>query len=298
MISNLTRRIRPQNYSHGRNWWRVCSSLSGTNAQFMEDMYNKWCLDPGAVDSSWGDFFQARGGQRCVPTPSKSPIPSGILSEVEKYLTVHKIIRKYQNHGHFVADLNPLLPIKPAKIGMAGDIPKTFSGSTVKLPAATFVGGTENELLYDELVARLEKTYCGKIGAEFCHIKDPEQYRWIAKKMEDPKENSAFTKEDKMRFMERVTAATLFEKFLMTKYPAEKRFGIEGCDCLIPSVKEIIDVSVGRGVESFIFGMAHRGRLNVMINVCHAPLAKLLPLFKGFPFDVVRCFKLLNICHI
>lgn len=136
---------------------------------------------------------------------------------------------------------------------------------------------------------RLENVYCNKIGVEFMFINSLEQCNWIRKRFETPGVLN-FTPEEKRLILARLTRATGFEAFLAKKYSSEKRFGLEGCEIMIPALKEIIDVSTELGVESVIMGMPHRGRLNTLANVCRKPLNQIFTQFAGLEAaDDVSC---------
>lgn len=119
--------------------------------------------------------------------------------------------------------------------------------------------------IYSEILDRLEKVYCNKIGVEFMFINSLEQCNWIRKKFESPGVMN-YTPEEKRLILARLTRATGFEAFLAKKFQSEKRFGLEGGEMMIPAMKQLIDVSTRLGVESIIMGMPHRGRLNTLVN--------------------------------
>ncbi|VVC29871.1 Hypothetical protein CINCED_3A011739 [Cinara cedri] len=147
-----------------------------------------------------------------------------------------------------------------------------------KLPSTTFIGGKENALPLKEILNRLENTYCRSIGVEFMFINSLEQCNWIRQRMESPG-TMEMDKEQKRLILARLTRATGFESFLARKWSSEKRFGLEGCEILIPAMKQVIDKSTEYGVESVIMGMPHRGRLNVLANICRKPLNQIFTQF-------------------
>uniref|UniRef100_A0A2S2P8F3 oxoglutarate dehydrogenase (succinyl-transferring) n=1 Tax=Schizaphis graminum TaxID=13262 RepID=A0A2S2P8F3_SCHGA len=147
-----------------------------------------------------------------------------------------------------------------------------------KLPSTTFIGGKENALPLKEILNRLENTYCRSIGVEFMFINSLEQCNWIRQRMETPG-IMEMEKEQKRLILARLTRATGFESFLARKWSSEKRFGLEGCEILIPAMKQVIDKSTEYGVESVIMGMPHRGRLNVLANICRKPLSQIFTQF-------------------
>ncbi|KAG7218759.1 hypothetical protein INR49_007296 [Caranx melampygus] len=146
------------------------------------------------------------------------------------------------------------------------DLDKVF-----RLPTTTFIGGNESALPLREIIRRLEASYCQHIGVEFMFINDVEQCQWIRQKFETPGVMT-FSPEEKRTLLARMIRSTRFEEFLQRKWSSEKRFGLEGCESLIPALKTIIDKSSQSGVESVIMGMPHRGRLNVLANVIRKEL--------------------------
>jgi len=147
-----------------------------------------------------------------------------------------------------------------------------------KLPSTTFIGGGEKALSLREILKRLETAYCRSIGVEFMFINSLEQCNWIRKKMEPPGVME-FDNDTKRLILARLTRATMLESYLAKKWSSEKRFGLEGCEILIPAMKQVIDKSTDFGVESVIMGMPHRGRLNVLANVCRKPLEQIFSQF-------------------
>ncbi|XP_070689256.1 oxoglutarate (alpha-ketoglutarate) dehydrogenase a (lipoamide) isoform X2 [Pempheris klunzingeri] len=221
---------------------------------------------------------------------------------VEDHLAVQSLIRAYQIRGHHVAQLDPLgimdadldscvptdIITSSDKLDVAvfkerlriltvggfygldeSDLDKVF-----RLPTTTFIGGSESALPLKEIIRRLEMAYCQHIGVEFMFINDLEQCQWIRQKFETPGVMQ-FTLEEKRTLLARMVRSTRFEEFLQKKWSAEKRFGLEGCESLIPALKTIIDKSSESGVECVIMGMPHRGRLNVLANVIRKELEQI-----------------------
>ncbi|KAM6956511.1 LOW QUALITY PROTEIN: 2-oxoglutarate dehydrogenase-like, mitochondrial [Aplochiton taeniatus] len=203
---------------------------------------------------------------------------------VEDHLAVHTLIRAYQIRGHHAAQLDPLgileadldsfvpsdLITTIDKLAFYGlhedDLDKTF-----QLPSTTFIGGNETTLTLREIIHRLETTYCSHIGVEFMFINNVEQCQWIRQRFETPG-ILQFSDSEKRTLLARLVRSTRFEDFLARKWSSEKRFGLEGCEVLIPALKMIIDMSSAAGIESIVMGMPHRGRLNVLANVVRKEL--------------------------
>ncbi|KAL0107583.1 hypothetical protein PUN28_014709 [Cardiocondyla obscurior] len=226
---------------------------------------------------------------------------------IDDHLAVQAIIRSYQIRGHHIAKLDPL-GINSADLDdrhpqellythySFGKRPRTTYSQELqyrvadlmkkesdmdrvfKLPSTTFIGGKEKSLPLREILKRLEAAYCGHIGVEFMFINSLEQCNWIRQKMETPG-IMEITNDEKRLILARLTRATGFEAFLARKWSSEKRFGLEGCEILIPAMKQVIDKSTELGVESIVMGMPHRGRLNVLANVCRKPLSQIFTQF-------------------
>lgn len=162
-----------------------------------------------------------------------------------------------------------------------------------KLPNTTYIGGGETVLSLREILKRLEGTYCQHVGVEYMFINNLEQCQWIREKFETPG-IMELSPEKKKTLLARMTRSHKFEEFLAKKWSSEKRFGLEGCEVLIPAMKEIIDNSSEQGIESIVMGMPHRGRLNVLANVCRKPLEQIFAQFNSLePADEVffcKCF--------
>ncbi|XP_036338441.1 2-oxoglutarate dehydrogenase-like, mitochondrial isoform X1 [Rhagoletis pomonella] len=284
---------------------------SGTSATYVEEMYNSWLRDPTSVHTSWDAYF--RSNSYNAP-PDFQPVQRNLIplsggatalssggaidsKTIEDHLAVQAIIRSYQSRGHLAADLDPL-GILRTDIAVSKDGQTRRANEAVlrqhssffvgeqdmdrpfKLPSTTFIGGDETTLPLREILNRLENVYCNKVGVEYMFINSLEQCNWIRKRFETPGVMN-YSPEQKRLILARLTRATGFEAFLAKKYSSEKRFGLEGGEMLIPAMKEVIDVSTELGVESVIMGMPHRGRLNVLANVCRKPLPQIFTQFAG-----------------
>ncbi|XP_035234386.1 2-oxoglutarate dehydrogenase, mitochondrial isoform X7 [Anguilla anguilla] len=202
----------------------------------------------------------------CVPTDIITSSDKLDLTVFKKRLSV-LTVGESDYQSHFMA-----CP-KDWESGFYGldesDLDKVF-----RLPTTTFIGGSESALPLREIIRRLEMAYCQHIGVEFMFINDLEQCQWIRQKFEKPGVLQ-FTLEEKRTLLARMVRSTRFEEFLQRKWSSEKRFGLEGCEALIPALKTIIDKSSENGVENVIMGMPHRGRLNVLANVIRKELEQI-----------------------
>ncbi|XP_057325101.1 2-oxoglutarate dehydrogenase complex component E1 isoform X4 [Microplitis mediator] len=258
-------------------------------------------LAPSYNQVPLGSLLPALGGSSQI---GQVPVNEKIIDD---HLAVQAIIRSYQIRGHHIAKLDPL-GINSADLDdkhpqellysyySFGKNPRTTYSQDLqyrvaalmkketdmdrvfKLPSTTFIGGKDKSLPLREILKRLETAYCRHIGVEFMFINSLEQCNWIRQKMETPG-IMEINNDEKRLILARLTRATGFEAFLARKWSSEKRFGLEGCEILIPAMKQVIDKSTELGVESIVMGMPHRGRLNVLANVCRKPLNQIFTQF-------------------
>ncbi|KAJ2513786.1 2-oxoglutarate dehydrogenase E1 component, partial [Coemansia sp. RSA 2049] len=286
------------------------SFLSGNVTPYIEEMYEAYIKDPESVHVSWRSYFKnvdkgLKPGLAFQTAPSlisatainpASDAASNLSGlqgnpEVVDHLKVQLMARAYQVRGHYLAKLDPLgiqVP-EPGSVS-ATELSPSYYGFTEKDMDRKFTLGPgvlqnfanagHKEMTLREIVKTLEKVYCGHVGVEYTHIADRGQCDWIRERFEVP-ERFNYSKEQKFRMLDRLIWGSSFEKFASTKWPSQKRFGLEGCESLIPGMKELIDHSVDLGVESIIMGMAHRGRLNVLSNVVRKPNESIFCEFSG-----------------
>ncbi|MFN3963983.1 MAG: 2-oxoglutarate dehydrogenase E1 component [Silanimonas lenta] len=270
------------------------SQLSGGNAAFVEDLYEQYLRDPASVDPKWKAYFDGFGGSGDVPHSdaiarvqvagmlAARGLAGGIDEETaKKQMAASKLVTAYRSRGHLGADLDPL--------GMAGkpeapDLELEFHGLSkadldTEFPVNTYFGAPKFRLR--DLLARLRATYCGPIGAEFMHISDARQRHWMQERLEKAAGNFGFSAEQKRRILERTTAAEGLERYLHTKYVGQKRFSLEGGESLIPAMDVLVRRAGAAGVKDMVIGMAHRGRLNVLVNTLGKPPSKLFDEFEG-----------------
>lgn len=286
--------------------------MNGTSGAYVEEMYECWKVDPTSVHKSWDVYFRnsesgALPGEAYQSPPEIYGHPIRYVTEVtrqqtpltdisvteedvqgliQNHLAVYGLIRAYQTRGHNLAELDPLGILHadldsrvPEELIMGNwgltdaDLDKKFV-----LPKTTSIGGEGESLKLREIISRLENVYCRSFGLEYMFLTSKKKKDWIRKYFEAPGVMT-MNAEEKRRLLARLSRSTEFENFLAKKWSSEKRFGIEGCEVLIPALKHIIDVSNDLGVESIIMGMPHRGRLNVLANVCRKPLEQLFTQF-------------------
>ncbi|KNC99356.1 oxoglutarate dehydrogenase (succinyl-transferring), E1 component [Spizellomyces punctatus DAOM BR117] len=290
--------------------------LNGSAGSYIEEMYSAWLKDPKSVHLSWQVYFRnlAADGKQPAFMPPPTIIPSAELEgyvgdsalsagdkipagEIMDHMKVQLLVRAYQVRGHHLAKLDPLeitgsdesnapeLSHKHYGFEDADLDRKFYLGSGI-LPAFLAQEG-EKSMTLREIIGRLKQTYCGSIGIEYGHIPDRQQCDWLRQRFEVPTKYN-YTKEQKMMILDRLMWSDHFERFVATKYPTEKRFGLEGCESLIPGMKSLIDRSVDHGVNSVVMGMPHRGRLNVLSNVVRKPNESIFAEFSHSAEDTVE----------
>ncbi|MGH8417125.1 MAG: 2-oxoglutarate dehydrogenase E1 component [Pseudomonas sp.] len=276
--------------------------LSGGNAAYVEELYELYLHDPNAVPEEWRTYFQTLPADGSTATDVShstvrdhfvllgknqrraQPVSAGSVSSEheKKQVEVLRLIQAFRMRGHQGAQLDPLGLWKrtaPADLSINhygltdADLDTTFRAGDL------FIGKEEASLR--EIVDALQKTYCRTIGAEFTHIVDSNQRNWFMQRLESVRGRPAYSADIQSHLLERVTAAEGLEKYLGTKYPGTKRFGLEGGESLIPMLDELIQRSGSYGTKEIVIGMAHRGRLNVLVNTFGKNPRELFDEFEG-----------------
>lgn len=264
--------------------------LFGGNAPYVEEMYENYLANPGSVPDNWREYFDALQNvpavdgsnardvphlpvvnafaERAKQGQTKVVVASGADSEMgRKRTAVQQLIAAYRNVGARWADLDPL---KRAERDNIPELDPSFYGfsdadqETVFNTSNTFFG--KDTMSLRELLNALRETYCGTIGAEYMYMTDQAQKRWWQQKLESIRSKPNFSKEKKLHILDRLSAAEGLERFLHTKYVGQKRFSLEGGESFIASMDELIQRSGSIGIKEIVIGMAHRGRLNVLVN--------------------------------
>ncbi len=264
--------------------------LFGGNAPYVEEMYENYLVNPGSVPDSWRDYFDALQhvpavdgsntrdvahqpvinafAERAKQGTATVVMVAGADTEMgRKRTSVQQLIAAYRNIGARWADLDPLKRIERANIP---ELQLSFYGfndadqEAVFNTSNTFFG--RETMTLRELMNALHETYCGTIGAEYMYMTDQSQKRWWQQKLESVRSNANFTAEKKLHILDRLTAAEGLERFLHTKYVGQKRFSLEGGESFIACMDELIQAGGSAGIQEIVIGMAHRGRLNVLVN--------------------------------
>lgn len=278
--------------------------ISGGNAAYVEELYDSYLHDPNAIPEEWRNYFDQlprinntaahdtahsliREQFRLLakyPAPATAATASHSSTVVHDHKQVHvvQLMQAYRSRGHMKANLDPLGLNKNHQAEYlqlhyhdltSAELDSVFNASNL------YFGYEEAPL--KQIIADLEKTYCGSIGAEVTHITEVEEVRWLQQRLESARAEPAYSKEAKLRILERLTAAEGLEKHLDSKYPGTKRFGLEGGESLIPMLDGLVKRAGTYGAKEIVLGMAHRGRLNTLVNIFGKNPADLFDEFEG-----------------
>jgi 2-oxoglutarate dehydrogenase E1 component len=283
--------------------WQT-SHLQGGNLAYVEQLFETYLTDPNAVPEEWRSYFDRlpsidgyKGrdvshasirqqfehiskNQRFLATGG---VPASATADADKkQIRVLQLINAFRFRGHQEASLDPLgVWNRPA----VEDLDPAFHELTeadqdLEFQTGSLCFGDETMRLRD-IVDGLRQTYCGSIGAEYMHIVDTRRKRWFQQRMEPVRSNPNFESPTRKHLLERLTAAEGLEKYLGSRYPGVKRFGLEGAESLIPCLDELIQRAGSYGAKEIVLGMAHRGRLNVLVNTLGKNPKELFDEFEG-----------------
>ncbi len=235
--------------------------LGSSDISAIEDLYNKYINDKDSVDPSWKRFFEGYDFARKIYSDS-----SVSSEEMQKEFKVLTLINAYRTRGHLFTKTNPVR--KRRKYVPTLDI-ENFnlnpSDLNIQFDAGAEIGIGKASL--SDIIDHLQKTYCRSVGVEYMYIRIPKIINWLKNKMELTENHMDFSVEERTHIVNKLTEAVVFEKFLGRKFVGQKRFSLEGAETLIPALDKVIEKGSDLGVESFVLGMSHRGRLNVLSNI-------------------------------
>ncbi|NLB31195.1 MAG: 2-oxoglutarate dehydrogenase E1 component [Alcaligenaceae bacterium] len=283
------------------------SYLFGSNAAYVEELYEAYLENPNSVEEYWRDYFDqlqhqpATDGNSETRDQNHSAVIAAFaqrakenrlavkadkqlsLEMASKQLKVQQLIAAYRSLGLRHAQLDPLkraerpeIPeLDPAFYGLTeADLEETFS--------ATNTYFTEKEhMTLRELLEALRNTYCRSVGVEYMHVSDPQKKRWIQERVEASQSSAKLTNDDKKNILKQLTEAEGLERYLHTRYVGQKRFSLEGGESFISSMDELINHASAQGTQDIVVGMAHRGRLNLLVNIMGKMPGDLFAEFEG-----------------
>ena len=262
------------------------SYIDNANGAFIEEQYQQYKKSPESVDAGWRKFFE--GYDFAIQSASTNGTADNGDTPVSiKEVNVVKLINAYRTRGHLIADTNPIRERRKHPV----DLGLEYFDLTEEDLDREFHVGKEIDLDQSSLrqiLDRLKKTYCSSIGVEFRQIRDAQIRQWMYKEIEPTNNDPGYSKEEKLHILDKLNHAVTFENFLHTKYVGKKRFSLEGGETVIPGIDALVEMGSELGCEEFIFGMAHRGRLNVLVNVFQKSYEAVFSEFEGtkMPHDV------------
>ncbi len=272
--------------------------LQGANASFIEALYESYLESPGSVPEAWRRLFESIGpeqddvahgpirealGRRLTAPSTVARVSAPDAPASEKQAAVSRLIQVYSLRGHQIADLDPLGLWKrhtPAvlKLDFLGIEPEDFDR---EFYTGGLAGTGHSRMKLRDILALLKKIYCGKLAAEFAHISRARERLWLRERFEDCRAHWQISKREQIEILRSLTRAEGIERYLNTKYVGQKRFSLEGGETLIPMLDDLIQRAGERGVQEIVIGMAHRGRLNVLVNVLGKSPQELFSEFEG-----------------
>lgn len=286
------------------------SFLNGTSSVYAEMVHAQYLKDPQSVNESWRRYFDNLNADKpflvsdySSPTQVKSPMESSAAAPSDSLGVAH-LIRSFQVNGHLEANLDPLglrtgecFPHRPP----VPDLTYEYHGFTdtdldrrLNFRGTSSGGNTgyleelansPNKVTLRMIMDELKKTYCGTLAVEYMHITSADQKNWIRSRVETPRWSS-YDADKKTHILERLCFADTFESFLAFKFNTTKRFGLDGGEAIVPALKDAIDRASELGAHSFVIGMPHRGRLNILANVMRKPMPLIFSEFQGNNYKV------------
>ena len=277
------------------------SALASGNGAYVDELYERFLIDPESVSPAWRGYFRGLGGDSRPDVPhgpvreafaerarrprvgGAAPAPAAGSDQAAKQGAVSRMVQVYANRGHLIARIDPLgLMDRPMpsvlELGYFGlkdsDLDTEFltSSNSSAIPA---------RMKLRDIIATLKYVYCDTIGAEFAHVSSTDERLWLQQTYQDSRLEHRFTPDEKRDILWQLTAAEGLERYLHTKYVGQKRFSLEGGDSMMPMLDDLIQFGGARAIEECIIGMAHRGRLNVLVNLLGKAPSDLFSEFEG-----------------
>lgn len=257
------------------------SYLFRADPAYIEGLLRQYEQDPQSLPPDWQRFFEgyfaALGDGGTLPSSAER-------THLEKEFGVMLLIMAYRNRGHLFARINPLADYTKWEKKLDEAFPLEKFGLSAADLDTVFQAGKHVHLgpaPLRDIIAHLRRVYCGSIGIEYRYLRIPEILQWFEEKLEKPENAPRFSPEEKKTILQWLCNATTFERFLHRKFVGQKRFSLEGNEAIIPALYELVEKGARLGIEEFVFGMAHRGRLNVLANIMQKSFQAIFGEFEG-----------------
>jgi 2-oxoglutarate dehydrogenase E1 component len=256
------------------------SYLGNSDVNAIEELFLQFQKDASSVDKTWQDFFKGFEFAKTDYSSSGATIPENVSKEFK----VISLITGYRQRGHLFTRTNPVRQRRSYEPTLAlenfglsdKDLETVFqAGNEVGIGAAKL----------KDIISHLEQTYCQSIGVEYLYMREPLVVKWLQERMEKNRNTPAFNKEEKKVILKKLTQAVVFENYLHTKFVGQKRFSLEGGEAVIPALNTLMEHGINLGIEDYVIGMAHRGRLNVLTNLMNKTYKDVFTEFEGRPSE-------------
>ena len=271
------------------------SFLNAAHTQFFADLYEQYTQNPDSVEPSWRAFFQGFDfgmetlneeglGNQIASISSVNPENSQVSQKLQKEFNVLKLIDAYRTRGHLFTETNPVRDrrIYTPNLDLV-NFELSDSDLNTVFDAAKIIG--HKPLTLQEIISHLKNVYCQHIGIEYMYMRKPEVIQWIQEKINVNDNLPNFDIDQKKHILGKLNEAVSFENFLHTKYVGQKRFSLEGGESIIPALDALIEAAAEKGVQHFVMGMAHRGRLNILANIFEKETQDIFSEFDGKDYD-------------
>ncbi|OIQ23248.1 2-oxoglutarate dehydrogenase E1 component [Lacinutrix sp. MedPE-SW] len=263
------------------------SFLNAAHTAYFADLYEQYLENPDSIEPSWRAFFQGYdfGSENYgMDGELVEGVSTQIPEHVQKEFQVVKLIDGYRNRGHLFTKTNPVRErrkyaptLEIENFGLTkNDLSTVFNAGEIL--------GIGSQTL-EEIIKHLERIYCDSIGVEYMYIRKPEEIKWIQDKLNINDNQPKFSSDQKKHILKKLNEAVSFESFLHTKYVGQKRFSLEGGEALIPALDAVIEKAAELGVEEFVMGMAHRGRLSTLTNIFGKSAKDIFSEFDGKDYE-------------
>lgn len=260
------------------------SFLNTWHSDYIDDLYQTYLKHPEKVEPSWRTFFQGYDFSKQEYEGGEATMSSQTHSHIQKEFCVINLINAYRFRGHLFTKTNPVRErrkysptLDKENFGLSDeDLDTEFDASSeLMIPLTTL----------RNIIGHLERVYCQSIGTEYMYVRSPEQVNWIKNNLHKNENQPSFSAAEKKKLFQKLNQAVTFENFLHTKFTGQKRFSLEGCESLIPALETAIEEAASQGVEEFVMGMAHRGRLNVLVNIMGKEYKRVFSEFEAKDFE-------------
>jgi 2-oxoglutarate dehydrogenase E1 component len=253
------------------------SFLNAAHTAFFADLYEQYLQNPDSVEPSWRSFFQGfdfglanygsdEMGQQVANVASGNATNGQVSEKTQKEFNVLRLIEGYRTRGHLFTKTNPVRERRTYSPTLTlADFNLFEADLNTVFEAAKMINMKPSTLT--NIIKHLENVYCDSIGVEYMYIREPKVLDWIKNRLDVNENQPNFNADQKKNILRKLNEAVSFETFLHAKYVGQKRFSLEGCESAIPALDALIEAAAEKGVEQFVMGMAHRGRLNVLANI-------------------------------